>query len=386
MKQRTVRVEAASGSYDVLVGTGLLARLGDLARPVADGARKALVIHDSKLPNALVESCRLSLAQAGLVPVLQQFESSEGNKVLAQVELLCGQAASARLDRRDIVIALGGGIVGDVAGFVAATYKRGLRVVQCPTTLLAMVDASVGGKTGVNLLHDGNLLKNYVGSFHQPKLVVASVDVLDTLPDRELRAGLAECIKHAMISADWGDGDLWDWTSDMLGLILARDGQRMLIELVARNVAVKAAVVGSDERELDESGGRALLNLGHTFAHAIETLPDLSPDGDPAHAPLLHGEAVALGLRAACATAVALGLFDDADALRVRNLLQDVGLPVGVRRLPGGERILERMASDKKSLAGEMRLVLPTGRGRASVVHSPDSAAVLRGIEAISVL
>ncbi len=385
MKQSTVRVDTASKSYDVVVGSGLLASLGDLVLPVVERARKALVIHDAKLPGSLVESCGRSLTEAGLVPVLQPFEASESNKVLAQAEFLHGRAAFAKLDRHDIVVALGGGIVGDVAGFVAATFKRGLRVVQCPTTLLAMVDASVGGKTGVNLLHDGNLLKNYVGSFHQPELVVASVDALGTLPAREFRAGLAECIKHAMISADWGDPDLWDWTTAAMGSIQSRNPE-VLAELVARNVAVKAAVVGSDEHEMDESGGRALLNLGHTFAHAIETLPEISPDGDSAHAPLLHGEAVGLGLKAACATAVALGLFEDSEAIRVRNLLEEAGLPVGVRNLPPGDRILERMASDKKSLAGAMRLVLPTGRGRASLVHSPEPTAVMRGIESISVL
>ncbi len=379
-----VRVEAASKSYDVIVGAGLLARLGVLVRPVAGRARKVLVIHDADLPPALVSSCSLSLTEAELVPVLEPLKASESNKSLAQVERLLGRAASAKLDRRDIVVALGGGIVGDVAGFVAATFKRGLRVIQCPTTLLAMVDASVGGKTGVNLLHEGNLLKNYVGSFHQPELVIASVDALDSLPARQFRAGLAECIKHAMISADWGNLDLWDWTSGAIGPILGRVPET-LAELVARNVAVKAAVVGSDERELDESGGRALLNLGHTFAHAIETLPQLSPDGDPAHAPLLHGEAVALGLRAACSTAVALGLLDDAEAVCVRNLLEEAGLPVEVRQLPPVDRILDRMASDKKSLAGSMRLVLPTGRGKARVVRSPEPKAVIRGIESISV-
>lgn len=374
-----------SRSYDVIVGSGLLASLGGFIRPVVNRARKALVIHDAKLPATLVESCGRSLTAAGCVPVVQAFEASESNKVLAQAEFLYGRAAFAQLDRHDVVVALGGGIVGDVAGFVAATFKRGLRVIQCPTTLLAMVDASVGGKTGVNLLHEGVLLKNYVGSFHQPELVVASVDVLETLPAREFRAGLAECIKHAMISADWGDPELWDWTCAVMRSILGREPET-LVELIARNVAVKAAVVGSDERELDETGGRAVLNLGHTFAHAIETLPAISPDGDPAHAPLLHGEAVGLGLKAACATAVALGLFDDAEAIRVRNLLEEAGLPVGVRQLPPGERILARMGSDKKSIAGAMRLVLPTGRGRASLVHSPEPTAVMRGIEAISVL
>ena len=385
MTTRTVRVAAASKSYDVIVGERLLESLGDRLGPLAGpDARKVFVVFDQNLPAPLIDACRSSVESAGFAVACEAMPADESNKVLTEVERLCARAAEARLDRQDLVIALGGGITGDVGGFVAATFKRGLRVVQCPTTLLAMVDASVGGKTGVNLLHDGALLKNYVGSFHQPELVADSIDTLDSLPEREFRAGLAECIKHAMLSADWGDPDLWDWTTQNLGHVLSRE-TAALTELVARNVAVKAAVVGSDERETDDSGGRALLNLGHTFAHAIETIPTLSPTHDPADGPLLHGEAVALGLRAACVTARALGLMDDSDAVLVRNLLEQAGLPIAVRSLPASDRIMERMSRDKKAKAGSMRLVLPTGLGRAILVHSPDPGAVAKGIDAICV-
>lgn len=382
--RRTVGVVTSSKSYDVIAGEGLLGELGTLLGGLLGGtARLAMVIADDKLPAETVATCRTSLEAGGLGVVVEPVRASESNKVLSEVQRLCGRAAGAGLSRSDLIVALGGGIVGDVGGFVAATYQRGLRVVQCPTTLLAMVDASVGGKTGVNLLHESSLLKNYVGSFHQPELVLASTDTLASLPAREFRAGLAECIKHAMISADWGDPELWDWTSDRLPAVLSQEHD-VLVELVARNVSVKANVVGSDEREMKADGGRALLNLGHTFAHAIETLPELSPGDDASQAPLLHGEAVALGMAAACVTASTLGLLDDSEAVRVRNLLEQAGLPVRVRNLPAPDLILQRMVRDKKALAGAIRLVLPTGRGRAQVVHSPDPDAIVEGIEAIS--
>lgn len=384
MSSRVLRVTAASKAYDVVVGRGLFASLGERIAALAGAqVRRVFIIFDHNLPPAVIDACRASVQSAGFTTACASLQACESNKVLREVERLCQLAADARLDRHDLVIALGGGITGDVGGFVAATYQRGLRVIQCPTTLLAMVDASVGGKTGVNLLHKGALLKNYVGCFHQPDLVLASIETLDSLPEREFRAGLAECIKHAMLSSDWGDPMLWDWTEENLARVLERDSG-VLTELVARNVAVKAGVVGRDERELDESGGRALLNLGHTFAHAIETIPTLSPTTDPADAPLLHGEAVALGLRAACATARALGLLGASEAERVTALLTKAGLPIHVQHLPSSEHLVERMTRDKKAKAGALRLVVPTALGRARLVHSPDTGAVAEGIAAIS--
>ncbi|GAB4385599.1 MAG: 3-dehydroquinate synthase [Phycisphaerales bacterium] len=383
MSNRVIRVTAASKAYDVVVGRGLFASLGERIASLSGSAmRRAFMIFDDNLPPAVIDACRASLQSAGLTTACASLQACETNKVLREVERLCHLAAEARLDRHDVVIALGGGITGDVGGFVAATFQRGLRVIQCPTTLLAMVDASVGGKTGVNLLHEGTLLKNYVGCFHQPELVLASIETLDSLPEREFRAGLAECIKHAMLSIDWGDPRLWDWTEENIARVLERD-TGVLTDLVARNVAVKACVVGRDERELDESGGRALLNLGHTFAHAIETIPTLSPTADPADAPLLHGEAVALGLRAACATACALGLLGASDAERLTALLKRAGLPVHVRNLPPTEQLLDRMSRDKKAKAGALRLVVPTSLGRARLVHSPDPGAIAEGFAAI---
>jgi 3-dehydroquinate synthase len=244
-----------------------------------------------------------------------------------------------------------------------------------------MVDASVGGKTGVNLRAGDMLHKNFVGAFHQPRLVVASVDTLASLDDRQFRAGLAECIKHTMVGGDI-DPELGRWTADHLDRVLARD-EGALIELIARNVAVKAAIVAGDERETAETGGRALLNLGHTFAHAIETIDTLSPDGVASHAPLLHGEAVALGLVAASATASAMGRVDPGFVVAAEALIGRAGLPTRVAGLPPTDTLLARMAHDKKAIGGVQRLVLPAAPGRAGTVRTPPRDAVSRGIERI---
>jgi 3-dehydroquinate synthetase len=304
-----VRVELGARGYDVVAGVGILDRLGALVIKSGAGRRggRAMLISDEGLPRTTVAAAMRSLAQADLDVSHLRLPATEADKSLATAHKIVLEMARARMDRSEPLITLGGGIIGDLAGFAAAIYRRGVPVVQCPTTLLSMVDASVGGKTGVNLAvgeGPGSLKKNMVGAFHQPRLVAADVDTLTSLADRPFRAGLAECIKHGMIAGDWGDPGLLDWTIQAIPAALARDSAT-LTELVMRNVAVKAAVVGRDEREEAPQGGRALLNLGHTFAHAIETLPSLSPDGDLNKAPLQHGEAVALGLVAAARCAAA---------------------------------------------------------------------------------
>ncbi len=277
-------------------------------------------------------------------------------------------------------------MVGDLAGFAAATYRRGVPVIQCPTTLLAMVDASVGGKTGVNLdlgtSEAPDLKKNAVGAFHQPSLVLADTDSLGSLAPRHLRAGLAECIKHGMIAADAGDPGLLAWIGKNLNGLLGLD-RALVTELVTRNVAVKARIVAGDEREENSSGGRAILNLGHTFGHAIETLPGLSPDRNMANAPLLHGEAVALGLVAAAACSAKLGLCPLGLLDQVGDLLTRAGLPTKVAGLPSDEAIITLMGHDKKAMGGAMRLVLPVGGGRAMVVANPAREGVAAGLAAI---
>lgn len=382
--RRTVRVELGPRSYDVIIGAGALAEVGARSLDAAVRPARAMIVHDDALPAELCLSVCASVRSAGMTCETVATHASEPDKSLARLAPILGALARARLERRDILVALGGGIVGDLAGFAAAVYRRGIPFIQCPTTLLAMVDASVGGKTGVNLEVGGGLRKNMAGAFHQPRAVIADVSALATLPARHFRAGLAECIKHALIAGDQGDPALLDWAEASLPAILRREAGA-LVELIARNVAVKARVVSGDEFETapDEQGGRAILNLGHTFGHAIETLPALSPDGDPAHAPLHHGEAVALGLVAAAACAGRLGLADPTLARRVVAILTTAGLPTKARGLPSNRQVMDLMSHDKKVAGGKLRLVLPTDPGHAKVVADPPAAAVEAGLDAI---
>lgn len=386
----SVRVELGERAYDVVVGSGTLAQLGTRVRAaVGQSARRAFIVADAGLPDSDASAALTTLTDAGFSVQSYTLNPSERVKSIETTHSILEDLARTGLDRSEPVVALGGGIVGDVAGFVAASYRRGVPVVQCPTTLLAMVDASVGGKTGVNLQVRDNegdrLFKNLVGAFHQPSCVIADVGVLGSLSARHLRAGFAECIKHAMISESVSGTDLMAWLETNLDDAL-RAEPGVLSELVRRNVAIKADAVVGDERETAPSaaGGRALLNLGHTFGHAIETLPDITPDAsDPALAPLHHGEAVALGLIAACACARSLGMVDDAWVLRVRGLIERVGLPSVVQGLPSDDELIARMGHDKKVRAGVLRLVLPEGAGRCRVVENPDRSAIGAGLEAI---
>lgn len=371
-----IRVDLGPRSYDVLVGVGLLAALGDQVARVVGRRHHAFVVHDDNLPETLVDEALASLTGAGFDIAEEAVYASEDAKSVETVEQILLHLGKTRHERRDPVIALGGGIVGDLAGFAASVYRRGVPVVQCPTTLLAMVDAAVGGKTGVNLPTPTGLKKNLVGTFWQPSVVIADVAALRTLPARELSAGLAECLKHGLIASGLGhDPSLFDWTRATLGRLLRRD-EPALGELVRRNVALKAKVVAGDEREEapPSAGGRALLNLGHTFAHAIETVPGLD---------LLHGEAVGLGLVAASACSTALGLLKEADAGTIRAAVDAIGLRTRQAGLPGDEAILETMSHDKKVAGGRLRLVLPTSLGSCKVVEDPPAGAVRAGLAAI---
>ena len=381
MNSRRVEVRTGAHTYEVLIGAGLLDDLAALAQQALNPPpHRVLLVADSGLPTATVDAAAAAIS-AGIETRTVPAIATERDKSIEAFQRLHAEAVRFNIDRGDAIIALGGGIVGDLAGFVAATHRRGVRVIQCPTTLLAMVDASVGGKTGVNLLADGMLHKNFVGAFHQPRRVIASVDTLASLDDRQFRSGLAECIKHTMIAGPT-DPHLGPWTADHLDAILDRD-QATLIELIARNVAVKAHIVAGDEHETAPTGGRALLNLGHTFAHAIETIETLSPDGDPEHAPLLHGEAVALGLVAATAAAVRIGRIDACVLDRTVELLSRADLPTSVAGLPSTEQLIERMSHDKKAVAGVQRLILPSAPGHAESVRNPPQEASIAGISQI---
>jgi len=384
-----IRIDLAERSYEIHVGAGLLEEVGERLRPLVRG-RRALIAVDNEVPPPLATRVEQSLAGAGFGVVRCFVAAMESKKTVAATEEILRSLVGNRFDRSDVVVALGGGLTGDVAGFAASIYRRGVSFANCPTTLLAMVDASVGGKTGVNAKVEGNLLKNMIGTFWQPVLVLADPVALDSLPDRELRCGLAECLKHGLIagaasalSLDSADEHL-RFVEQAAKAILSRDAGR-LADLVRRNVAIKAAFVTADEREDLErvDGGRAMLNLGHTFAHAFEPLPNVSPTTHPGDAPLRHGEAVALGLIAAAETSRAIGRLTDADAERVREDVKACGLPHRVAGLPSDETLLTAMSHDKKSVGDAMRLVLPDGLGRASVVEDPPTDAVRAGLAAI---
>lgn len=369
-------------SYDVVIGAGVLSTLGARAAELTPG-RRAFVVVDDGLPAPTRDVALASLRAAGFTVTTQTLHPSETNKTIDTASRLLHAIGATAHERRDPVVALGGGVTGDIAGFVAAIWRRGVPVIQCPTTLLAMVDASVGGKTGVNIASGPDLRKNMVGVFWQPSLVLSDVSTLASLPERYLRAGLAECLKHGLISHAT-DPDLFAWTNSVL--VKCRMGdQALLTELVARNVRVKASFVQGDEREEKPSseGGRALLNLGHTFGHAIETLERLSPDGLPENAPLQHGEAVAFGLVAAAATSHATGSLSEADRDAVRIAVERLGLESRLIGLPGDDELMAAMAHDKKVLGGRLRLVLPVALGRSVIVEAPDRSAVGAGWDAI---
>lgn len=384
---RTITVGLGPRSYDVVVGAGILPTLGQRTSavfgddlPQRRGAlRRAFIVRDTGVPDAAFADASRSLADAGYEARAFPLTPSEETKTLATAQAILAELARSRHERTDPVVALGGGVTGDVAGFAAAVYRRGVPVVQCPTTLLAMVDASVGGKTGVNLeAGGGGLLKNLVGAFHQPSLVVCDVSLLATLPEAEFRCGLAECIKHGLIGGDWRDPDLLEWTHSSLGPILARE-EAHLVELVARNVALKAAVVMSDERETGDGpgGGRLALNAGHTVAHAIETIPA----ADGGH--LKHGDAVAIGLIAEAVMGERLGATLRGTADRLRDTLAAAGLPTAAPGLAPTDVVMGRMRDDKKTAGGRLRLPLPSGEGRCRVIIDPPEDAVVAGLEAV---
>ena len=354
---RTVNVDAPSGRSCIELGCGLRRHLGE--RMSAAGIAPACValVRDAGVPASLVAGVRAGIAVRTVdVPV----PGGEESKTLESLASVASRMLDGGIDRGGVVVAVGGGAIGDLAGFAAASYMRGIPCVQVPTTLLSMVDASVGGKSAVNLVRgDGSIAKNMLGAIVQPPLVVVDPECLATLPPRELRAGLAECIKHAVI----GDEPMLGWIAARADAIRAAD-PATLLELVDRNVRIKAAVVSADERD---DGARATLNLGHTFAHAIES---------SMHASCTHGEAVVIGLVAACRLAGALGAPGSRELEeRVRRVLASVGLPVSLPEARPAADLRAAMASDKKRRGGALRLVVPFAVGDVRTgVTAPDEA------------
>lgn len=357
----TVHVDFGARAYDVRIGAGLLARAGELIAPFAPSGR-VFVVTDMTVAEHHGNALMTALRSGGL-DVVKRVELTPGEeeKSFGGLEVLCSALLRARISRRDLVIAFGGGVVGDLAGLAAGLALRGVDFVQIPTTLLAQVDSSVGGKTAIDTPEG----KNLVGLIHQPKLVLADLDVLVTLPAREMACGYAEIVKVGLI----GDADFFAWCEANVGAVLAREPQALRYA-VERAVAFKARIVEADERE---AGPRALLNLGHTFGHALEASAGF---GDV----LKHGEAVAAGMALAFQFSARLGLCSEVDAARVVAHLETAGFVTDLTRLPGGpfdaERLLSLMVADKKAEAGRLTLILAHGIGAAFVAKDVEAQAV----------
>jgi shikimate kinase/3-dehydroquinate synthase len=357
-----VPVETAGGGYDVVVGRGLLARAGGLLAPVLP-QRRAIIVTDRIVAGLHLATLKAGLESAGFTIGTVEIEPGEASKSVEGWAELVDHLLGRGVERRTAILALGGGVVGDLAGFAAAATLRGLPFVQVPTTLLAQVDSSVGGKTGINTRHG----KNLIGAFHQPRIVLADTDVLATLPPRELRAGYAEIVKAGLI----GDAGFYAWCEAHGAGVVGGDGAAQA-EAIGRACAFKAGVVGDDEREERASDGRALLNLGHTFAHALEA--EVGYGGE-----LLHGEAVAIGLVLAFSLSARLGFCAPEEGLRVRAHLEQVGLPTDLRmqnRVFSAERLIAHMRRDKKMRDGALHFVLVQGIGQAFTTRDVPPEAV----------
>ncbi|MEO3389272.1 3-dehydroquinate synthase [Mesorhizobium sp. CAU 1741] len=358
---RIVRVDLAQRGYDILIGSGLVGRAGSEIAGRLPGVRAA-VVTDANLAAQHAPALLASLDAAGIDAtqiVVAPGERSKGFDTLQQV---VDGVLAARLERGDAVIALGGGVVGDLAGFVAGIVRRGMKFIQMPTSLLAQVDSSVGGKTGINTAHG----KNLVGVFQQPSVVLADVDVLDTLPQREFRAGYAEVVKYGLIDRP----DFFQWLEANWRDVFSGGFART--HAIAESCQAKADMVVRDEFE---AGDRALLNLGHTFGHALEAATEYDS------ARLVHGEGVAIGMALAHRFSSRQNLASPDDAVRVEAHLREVGLPTSMRQIPGeipgAERLLDYIAQDKKVSRGALTFILTHGIGRAFVARDVPSSEVL---------
>ncbi|HET6182323.1 MAG TPA: 3-dehydroquinate synthase [Acetobacteraceae bacterium] len=359
---RRLTVQLAASQYDVVIGHGLLQRAGALLAPVLP-QKRAMVVSDAAVARLHLPALLAGLHEAGFETQPIVVGAGEGSKNIETFARIVDDMLAARVERRTAVIALGGGVVGDLAGFAAAATMRGLPFVQAPTTLLAQVDSSVGGKTGINTRWGKNLL----GAFHQPRAVLADTATLATLPIRELRAGYAEIVKAGLI----GDPDLYEWCEEF-GADLLRGDAEAQAEAVLRACAFKAAVVGDDEREEKPNDGRALLNLGHTFGHALEA--EYGYTGG-----LLHGEGVAVGLGLAFRLSARLGFCMEAEANRVIGHVASMGLPAELAMLNrrfSAARLIGHMRRDKKVRDGALTFVLVRGIGRAFTARDVTEAVV----------
>lgn len=361
-----VRVDLAQRSYDIVIGDGLIAQAGARISALAPKAA-CFIVTDENVARAHLPALQKSLDAAGVRHGSIVVPPGEGTKRYEWFERCCEAIIGAKIERGDFVVALGGGVVGDLAGFAAASVRRGVRFVQIPTTLLSQVDSSVGGKTGINSAHG----KNLIGAFYQPSLVLADTAALATLPEREFRAGYAEVAKYGLIDAP----DFFAWLEQNWRAVFAGGPAR--IQAIARSCASKAAVVARDETE---QGDRALLNLGHTFGHAFERL--VNYDG----ARLVHGEGVAIGMACAFRFSVQRGFCAGQEAERVAAHLRTVGLPTRIAEIPGWsagpDAILDAMYQDKKVSQGSLTFILARGIGQSFIAKGVDPADVRAFLEA----
>lgn len=361
----TIPVALGERSYDIRIEAGLLGRAGELLHPLSRGRTMAIVTDENVRPH--LATLQASLAAAGVASEAIVLPPGEGSKSWATLEALTDRLLELGIERGDHVIALGGGVIGDLVGFACAILKRGCGFVQIPTTLLAQVDSSVGGKTAINTRAG----KNLVGAFHQPALVLIDPSVLDTLPARQLRAGYAEVVKYGLID----DFAFFEWCEANGAKLLAGDADAR-IHAIAHSVAAKARIVGEDERET--SGKRALLNLGHTFGHALEAETGFSER-------LFHGEGVAAGCALAFGFSARQGLCPRQDAERVAAHFRSVGLPDGLAAAgihASGARLVEHMLHDKKMDAGTLPFLLARGIGQTYLDKTVDLAAVAAFLDA----
>ncbi len=367
--QDTVHVGLGERAYDIHIGPGLLARSGELIAPLLWRKRVA-VISDENVAALHLESLREGLQAAGIDMVSKVLPAGEATKSWPHLTDTVEWLLEQKVERSDVVVALGGGVIGDLVGFAAAVLRRGVRFVQIPTSLLAQVDSSVGGKTGINSPHG----KNLVGAFHQPSLVLADTGVLGTLKSRDFLAGYGEVVKYGLL----GDFEFFQWLEGNASRAAAGDMDAR-IYAVKRSVEMKAEIV---ERDETEQGDRALLNLGHTFCHALEAATGYSDR-------LLHGEGVAIGCALAFELSARMGLCSQEDPSRIRTHLREMGTKVDLADIPGdlpdADGLLDLMAQDKKVVDGKLRFILARGIGQAFVTSDVDGELVRKVLsEALS--
>ena len=359
--EKKVHVPLGERAYDILIGPGLIARAGAEIASRLKG-RKAAVITDANVAPLYLDALVSSLEAAGIAASSLILPAGEKTKSFEHLMTVCDKVLEARVERNDYVVALGGGVIGDLAGFAAGIVRRGVRFVQVPTSLLSQVDSSVGGKTGINSRHG----KNLIGVFHQPDLVLADTDVLNTLTEREFRAGYAEVAKYGLIDKP----DFFAWLEKNWQAVFAGGDAR--IEAIATSCQAKSDVVVADERE---NGPRALLNLGHTFGHALEAVTAYDS------ARLVHGEGVSIGMVLAHEFSARMNLASPDDGKRVEKHLKEVGLPTRMSDIPGelppAERLMEAMAQDKKVKNGKFTFILTRGIGQSFIADDVPQSEVL---------